>query len=139
MAPPYAAIFLGDLEERFFSDCDIFLLLMWRYIDNIFMLWQLGKKEIKKFLEIHNSCHSTIKFTANYLREKIRFSDIEVVKKENQLVTDLYINLLTSNNICMLISATFFYFKKSIHFQKVNTLQPSLNAKQDLFKKFIFR
>ena len=23
MGPPYAIIFLGDLEERFFSDCDI--------------------------------------------------------------------------------------------------------------------
>ena len=23
MGPPYAIIFLGDLEERFFGDCDI--------------------------------------------------------------------------------------------------------------------
>ena len=32
MAPLYAIIFLGDLKERFFSDCDISLLVWWRYI-----------------------------------------------------------------------------------------------------------
>ena len=39
MAPRYAIIFLGDLEERFFSDCDILRLVWWRYIDDTFMLW----------------------------------------------------------------------------------------------------
>ena len=91
MAPPYAIIFLGDLEERFFSDCDISSLVWWQYIDNIFMLWQHGEKALKKFLEILNSYHPTIKFTANYSREKICFLDVEVIKKGNQLVTDLYI------------------------------------------------
>ena len=40
MAPPYAIIFLGDLNERIFSDCDILLLVCGRYIDDIFMFWQ---------------------------------------------------------------------------------------------------
>ena len=68
MVPPYAIIFLGDLEERFFSDCDISPLVWWRYIDYIFKLWQHGEKELKKFLEILDSYHPTIKFTANYSR-----------------------------------------------------------------------
>ena len=38
MASPYAIIFWGDFEERFFSDCDIFSLVWWRYIDDICML-----------------------------------------------------------------------------------------------------
>ena len=87
MASPYAIIFLGDLEERFFSDCDISPLLWWRYINDIFMLWQHGEKELKKFLEILNPYHLTIKFTANYSREKISFLGVEVIKKGNQLVT----------------------------------------------------
>ena len=44
MAPPYAIIFLGDLAERFFSDCDISSLVWRRYIDDIFMLSQHGEK-----------------------------------------------------------------------------------------------
>ena len=31
MAPPYAIIFLGDLQERFFSDCDISSLVLYRH------------------------------------------------------------------------------------------------------------
>ena len=73
MAPPYAIISLCNLKERFFSDCDISPLVWWRYIDNIFMLWQHGEKELKQFLEILNSYYPTIKFTANYSREKISF------------------------------------------------------------------
>ena len=31
------------------SDSDITPLVWWRYIDEIFMLWQHGEKELKKF------------------------------------------------------------------------------------------
>ena len=55
------------------------------------MLWQHREKELKKFLEILNSYHPTIKFNANYSREKICFLDLEVIKKISQLVTDFYI------------------------------------------------
>ena len=65
MAPPYDVIFGGDLEEIFFSDCDISPNVWWRYIDDIFMLWQHGEKKLKKFLEILNSYHPTIKFIVN--------------------------------------------------------------------------
>ena len=73
MTPPYIIIFVDDLEERFFSDCDISPLVWRRYIEDIFMFWQHGEKELKKFLEILNSYNPTIKFTANYSREKIIF------------------------------------------------------------------
>ena len=56
--------------KKDFLVIDIWPLVWYRYIDNIFMLWQHGEKELKKFLEILNSYHLTIKFTANYSREK---------------------------------------------------------------------
>ena len=65
MALPYAIIFLGDREERFFSDCDISHLVGWWYIDGIFMLWQRSEKELEKFLEIFNSYHPTSEFTVH--------------------------------------------------------------------------
>ena len=55
------------------------------------MLWQHGKKELKKFLEFLNCYHPTITFTADYPREEINFPDVSVRKTNNQLVTDLYI------------------------------------------------
>ena len=114
MAPPYAIIFLGDLEERFFSDCDISSLVWWRYIDDIFMLWQHGEKALKKFLEILNSYHPTIKLTANYSREKISFLDVEVIRKGNQLVTDLYIKSTDTYQYLHASSCHVFHSNKSI-------------------------
>ena len=59
--------------------------------DDIFMLWQHGEKELKRFSEFLNCYHPTIKFTAYYSREELQFLDVSVRKKDNQLVTDLYI------------------------------------------------
>ena len=36
MAPPYAIIIMGDLEEKI-------LKIRWRYIDDILMFWQHGE------------------------------------------------------------------------------------------------
>ena len=38
---------------------------MWRYIDDIFMIWQHSREELCSFLEALNSFHETIKFTAD--------------------------------------------------------------------------
>ena len=76
MAPPYAITFMGDLEEKLFKDCDKKPVAWWRYIDDIFMLWQHSEKELEKCLEFLNCYHATIKFTANYPREKINFLDV---------------------------------------------------------------
>ena len=91
MAPPYAIIFMGDLEEKLLKDYDEKPLAWWRYIDDIFMLWQHGEKELEKFLEFLNCYHLRIKFTANYSRKGVNFLDVLVRKRNNQLVTDLYI------------------------------------------------
>ena len=87
MAPPYAIIFLGDFEERLFSDYDISPLVWWCYIEDVFMLWQHGEEELKKFLEILSFYYPNIKFTTNYSRDMIGFLDAEEIKKGNQLVT----------------------------------------------------
>ena len=54
MAPPYTIIFMGDLEERILQDCNFKTLVSWRYIDDIFLLWQHGEEKLKEFLDILN-------------------------------------------------------------------------------------
>ena len=82
------------------------------------MLWQHGEKALKKFLEILNSYHPTIKFTANYSREKISFLDVEVIKKGNQLVTDLYIKPTDTHQYLHASSCHVFHSKKSIPYSQ---------------------
>ena len=67
-------------------------LVWWCYIDDIFMMWQHGEEELQQFLENLNCYYATIKFTTEYYKTKINFSDVTVMKKDNQLVTDLYVS-----------------------------------------------
>ena len=103
--------FFGDITEKIFSDCDISSLACWRYIEDIFMISQHGEKELKKFLDILNSSHPTITFIANYSRDKIIYLHVEVIKKGNLFVTDVYVNPLTPTNIFMLVLVTLFVLK----------------------------
>ena len=83
--------FYFDLEEKILKDCDKKPLTWWRYIDDIFMLWQHCEKELEKFLEFLNCYHPTLKRTVDYSRGEVHFLDVSVRKTNNQLVTDLYI------------------------------------------------
>ena len=87
-------------------------------MDDIFMLWHHGGKELKKFLEILNSHHHTIKFTANYSFEKLRFLDVEVMKKGNQLVIDLYIKPTDTHQDLHASVRHVLHFKKSIPYSQ---------------------
>ena len=47
MAPPCAIIFNGDLEEQILQDYSFIPLVWWRYIDDIFLLWQHEEEKLK--------------------------------------------------------------------------------------------
>ena len=91
MAPPSAIIFMGDLEERILQDCSFKPLVWWRYTDDVFLLWQHGEETLKEFLDILNCYHPSIKLTSKYSREQIEFSDVEIIKEGNQLLTDVFV------------------------------------------------
>ena len=93
MAPPYAILFMADLEERFLEQSSLKPLVWWRYIDDIFMLWQHGQDSLDSFLEALNDdkTHKTIKFTSTYSKERINFLDVDVMIQDNKVLTDLYI------------------------------------------------
>ena len=55
------------------------------------MMLEHGEEELKKFLENLNCFHPTIKFTAECSRTNVNFLDVTVMKKGNQLVTNLYV------------------------------------------------
>ena len=118
MVPPYAIIFMDSLEEDILSNSILKPLVWWRYIDDIFMMWEHGEEELQKFLETLNCYHPTIKFTAEYSRAKINFLDVTVVKKGNQLVTDLYIKPTDTHQYLYASSCHVSHCKKSIPFSQ---------------------
>ena len=43
-APPYSILFMADLEKRLLSDIDLKPYIWWRYIDDIFLIWEHGEE-----------------------------------------------------------------------------------------------
>ena len=50
-APPYSILFMADLEKRLLSDIDLKPYIWWRYIDDIFLIWEHGEESLKLFLK----------------------------------------------------------------------------------------
>ncbi len=90
MAPSYANIFMGELEHCLLQSVSCRPTTWWRYIDDIFAFWNDGEERLQEFLEEINSFHLSIKFTAEWSREKISFMDTTVILDGNNIHTDLY-------------------------------------------------
>ena len=90
MAPSYANIFMGILEEAFLAEQPLSPLAWWRYIDDIFLLWTHGREQLDKFLENLSKWHPTIKFTASVSTTETNFLDVKCCIKGNRIETDLY-------------------------------------------------
>lgn len=90
-APSYAILFMDKLERDFMSTRNLIPLVWWRYIDDIFMIWQHSREELCSFLDALNGFHETIKFTAEISETSVNFLDTTVRKDENDsITTDLY-------------------------------------------------
>jgi hypothetical protein len=67
LAPTYANIFMGRLENQILSNWTGRPPDLWRrYIDDIFTIWSGTEQELLNFLQYMNSFHPSIKFTAEY-------------------------------------------------------------------------
>ena len=90
-APPYAILVMADLEEKILNAFEEKPMIWWRYIDDIFFVWEHGEESLEKFLNKLNTLHPTIKFTAEYSKEAINFLDVNVRLVEGELMTDLFV------------------------------------------------
>ena len=75
MAPSYANIFMGDLEERLLLSSLKQPLSWFRFIDDFDMKWIHSDKELDEFFEHANSIHPSIKFTHDVSKTKRSFLD----------------------------------------------------------------
>ena len=92
MAPSYANIFMGDLEERLLLSSVKQPLSLFRFIDDVDMKWIHSDKELDEFFEHANSIHSSIKFTHEVTKIKLSFLNTTTTLKEGNITTDLYSN-----------------------------------------------
>ena len=85
-APPYACIFMSNLETKFLESQHLQPLVWLRYINNIFFIWTHGEESLKRFLNELNDFNQYIKFTYEYSVENIPFLYLKVSLKDGKLL-----------------------------------------------------
>ena len=117
-APPYAILFLANLEEKILGEMDLKPRIWWRYIDDIFFIWEHGEEELKEFIKKLNEYHPTIKFTAEWSKEEISFLDVKVSLKEGDIKTDLFVKSTDTHQFLEPTSCHPYHCKKGIPYSQ---------------------
>ena len=108
-APPYAILF----EEKMLESFEKKPMIWWRYIDDIFFIWEHGEESLKVFIEQVNMFHSTIKFTAEYSTEEVNFLDLNIKLIDGEL-TDLFVKPTDTHQFLDPTSCHPYHSKKGI-------------------------
>ncbi|KAJ8039047.1 hypothetical protein HOLleu_16635 [Holothuria leucospilota] len=91
VAPSYANIFMGKLEQEIIASTSYILPNTWkRVIDDIQFLWISTPSNLSLFKTLVNTRHPTIKYTFNSSQDNIQFLDIEITQYNTQLETKIY-------------------------------------------------
>ena len=114
MAPAYANLFMGDLEQKILAQSLPKPLVWWRNIDDVFMIWPHGEEKLNEFVNLLNSSHETIKFTLEVSPSKINFLDVTVLLHNNSITTYLYLKSTDTHQYLLSSSCHPNHIKKSI-------------------------
>ena len=108
MAVNYSNLFMADFESNMIQEYEEKFHrapLSWtRYIDDIFFIWRGTEADLKHFLGYCDSyakeknLNSNIRFTWEYSKKDIRFLDVQINMKKQQLFTELYYKTTASHN-----------------------------------------
>ena len=89
-APNYAIIFMAELEEEFLTTLTLQPRIWKRFIDDVFIIWNHGEKELESLLTKLNQFHPTIKFTEEHSEYGIPFLDTFTYIDGKELRTRVY-------------------------------------------------
>lgn len=109
-APSYANLYLGELENYFLSDdrSSVFtekLLVWYRYIDNIFLIWNWSVDTLNQCIASMGRTDFNLKFTIACDHHKITFLDVTILKNPaGHLSSVLYHKETAGNTILHAIS-----------------------------------
>ena len=76
MAPPYAILSMDKFERDFLERTELKPWVWWRYIDDVFLIWEHGEESLKDLFKMLNSSHPSLKFTWKYSSKSIDFLDV---------------------------------------------------------------
>ena len=89
--PPFACIFMGEVETEFFRSEELQPFLWVRYINGIFFIWTHGKQKLDSFHNELDNFHPNLSFTCETSTEIVNFVDLNVSIKNGAVIINLYI------------------------------------------------
>ena len=113
---------MTKLEDEILKEPEYKQCLWWRYIDDIFFLWEHGKNKLKSFIDKINKVHRIIKFTAEWSKTSINFLDVTVSLIEGVVETDLYVKPTDSHQCLRSSSCHTFHCIKGIPYSQALSL-----------------
>ena len=91
LKPPFACIFMDEVETEFFKSEELQPFLWLRYINGIFLIWAHGKQNLDSFHNELYNFHPNLNFTCETSTEIVNFADLNVRIKNGPIITDLYV------------------------------------------------
>ena len=80
---------MADFEEKMLESFEKkAMIFWWRYTDDTFFIWENSEESLKVFIEQVNIFHSTIKLTAEYSKEQVNFSDVNIKLTDGEIKAD---------------------------------------------------
>ena len=97
-APPYACIFMDEVETEFLKSEELQPCLWLRYIDDIFFIWTHGEEKPTQFFYEFNNFYFYLKFTYEISSGSVNFLYLNVSLRNGAIHTDLYIKPTNSHH-----------------------------------------
>ena len=96
------------------------MVVVLRYIDDIFFIWTEGEDKLEGFLNRLNNFHPNLKFTHEKSKFSVNFLDLRVSTADNKLETDLFYKPTDCHQ--------FLHFNSGhpFHNKKINCLKPGI-------------
>ena len=109
---------MAEFEEEILGETELKPYLWWRYINDIFFLWEHEVEKLKEFIEHLNEKHPTTKFTAEWSQTSITFLDVAVSLIGGEVTTDLYLKSTDSHQYIHSSSCHPYHCKKGIPYSQ---------------------
>ncbi|GFN76433.1 hypothetical protein PoB_000293900 [Plakobranchus ocellatus] len=132
MAPSYANLFMGELEDKLLASAATKPKIWLRYIDDIFLIWTHGCSNLDTFIAHANNFHPSIKFSSTISSFHVSFLDVLISLSDGILHTDLYSKPTDTFNYLHWSSCHPYHTKKNIPYSLAFRLIRICSSEEDL-------
>ena len=90
-APPYACIFMDQIESQVLKTQQHQPFVWFRYIDDIFFIWTHGREKLAGIIDNFNKFRPNLRFTHECSRKHITFLDLDMKIIDRKIFTVLLV------------------------------------------------